>query len=171
MVKVLFLCMGNICRSPMAQGVLETLAERAGLTAPPRQLIVDSAGTSDYHIGEPPDPRAVRTAAEYGVEIGHLRARQIAPEDLVSFDYIVGMERSNLKRLEALFGKEAMRAAQADRRLLLSFAPDVPLDEVPDPYYGSEEDFHRCFDLIERGVAGLFAHIANAHFDGRVNLG
>ena len=96
------------------------------------------------------------------MEIGHLRARQIAPEDLTSFDYIIGMERSNLKRLQALFGEDAIRAARADQRLLLSFAPDVPLDEVPDPYYGSEEDF---------GVVGLFAHIANAHFDGRVNLG
>ncbi|GIX17587.1 MAG: protein-tyrosine-phosphatase [Rhodothalassiaceae bacterium] len=170
MVKVLFLCMGNICRSPMAHGVLATLAERAGLADGPRRLLVDSAGTSDYHIGEAPDPRAVEVAREYGVEIGHLRARQVTREDLADFDYIIGMERENLKRLKALVGPAAMETARAEQRLLLSFAPDVPLDEVPDPYYGSIEDFHRCFDLIERGVAGLFAHIARTHFDGAVSL-
>lgn len=170
MVKVLFICMGNICRSPMAHGILSTLAEQAGLAHADPPLIVDSAGTTDYHVGEPPDPRAIRTAGEYGVRIDHLRARQVTREDLDSFDHLIVMERANIARMTELFGQPLMDKAGERIRLLLSYAPDVPLDEVPDPYYGGEEDFHRCFDLLERGVVGLFAHIARTHYDGQVSL-
>ena len=125
---VLFVCMGNICRSPTAEGVFRAMAERAGQA---RHLRIDSAGTHDYHVGEPPDPRAIDTAFRRGYDLRKLRAREIAPRDFAGH---IG--------------------------LLLDFAPELGIREVPDPYYGGPEGFERILDLIEPASEALLAQIA-----------
>lgn len=151
MVKVLFICTGNICRSPTAHGLLRAHAAASGLTG---QIAVDSAGTHGYHTGEPPDRRSTATAWTHGIDLSDLRARQIAATDFTSFDIISVMERRHELALRKLCPD-----GFADRiSLLMRFAPNAPSLEVPDPYYG-EEGFETVFRMIESGVLGLLDHI------------
>lgn len=153
---VLFVCMGNICRSPTAEGVFRKLH---GELAPHIPLVIDSAGTHAYHIDEPPDPRSQAAARARGVDIGAHRGRQVGPEDFMTFDYVLAMDRGNLRRLEAL----RPRDARAELRLLLHYAKGLTLDEVPDPYYGGAGGFERVLDLVEAGSRGLIGEIMQRH--------
>jgi protein-tyrosine phosphatase len=140
--------MGNICRSPTAEGVVRAHVERAGLA---KEVEVDSAGTHAYHIGQPPDQRSQRVAASRGYELGHLRARRVTTADFLRFDYILAMDRDNLTML-----REACPTEEQHRLgLFLDHARNAEDDEVPDPYYGGPEGFERVLDLIEDGAAGL----------------
>jgi protein-tyrosine phosphatase len=152
-IGVLFVCMGNICRSPTAEGVFRTFAEREGLA---RRLRIDSAGTHDYHVGSRPDPRAIASALRRGYDIRKLRARQVEAKDFARFEWIVAMDKANLRHLEEL------RPADYGGHLglLLEFAPHLELTDVPDPYYGGAERFERMLDLIEPASAALLARIA-----------
>lgn len=146
-MKVLFVCLGNICRSPTAEGVLRAIAAR---DYPLLALRVDSAGTANYHVGEPPDRRTVAAARRRGYDLGALRARQVTTDDFMTFDHVLALDRANLAELERL------RPAEATARLglLLDYARDEGPD-VPDPYYGGTEDFERVLDLCEAGAHGL----------------
>jgi protein-tyrosine phosphatase len=157
LVNVLFVCLGNICRSPSAEAVFRALVEREGLAG---RIAVDSAGTGDWHIGKPPDPRAQKAARRRGFELSGLRARQAGPEDFRRFDYVLAMDRDNHADLADLCPPgEDHRLA-----LLLDFAPGIDLDDVPDPYYGGAEGFEQMLDLIEVASRGLLAHIRETHF-------
>ena len=151
-MRVLFVCLGNICRSPTAEGVLRALAARE---APELDLVVDSAGTAGYHVGEPPDPRTQQAAARRGYELGTLRARVIEPADFERFDLILAMDRENLKVLR----RRAPPQAHERLRLLLEFAPDATPADVPDPYYGGPNGFEEVLDLVEVAARGLLAHL------------
>ena len=156
MVRVLFVCMGNICRSPTAEGVFRDLVESQGLGA---RVAVDSAGTSDYHAGEPPDPRAQAAARGRSVEIGHQRARQATAEDFSHFDYVLAMDRTNLRTLAGLCppGKKHRL------HLFMDFCAGEGSGDVPDPYYGGVGGFERVLDLTEEGSRGLLDHIRANH--------
>lgn len=151
-LRVLFVCLGNICRSPTAEGVFRARAESAGLGD---AVEIDSAGTGDWHVGSPPDIRAQVAAFARGVDIQSLRARQVTSEDFDRFDLVLAMDRSNLAQLEQARPAEA----RADLRLFLSFAPAAPVAEVPDPYYGERDGFQDVLDLIEAASDGLIADI------------
>ncbi len=156
-VRILFVCLGNICRSPTAEGVFRTIAAReAGATA--RQLVVDSAGTADYHIGAPPDPRTIAAAARRGYDLSALRARQVDSADFRQFHLILAMDRANLRTLQRL----APARHQARVGLFLDYAPGLERREVPDPYYGGPEDFERVIDLVETASRGLLAALEGA---------
>ena len=149
-MKVLMVCLGNICRSPTAEGVLREIAARE---APELFSAIDSAGIADYHIGEPPDRRSVAVAATRGYDISALRARQVDPKDFAEFDLLLAMDRSNLAALRAQCPSSADRAKL---QLFLQYAPVAEgLIEVPDPYYGREADFDRVVDLCEIAARGL----------------
>ena len=150
---VLFVCTGNICRSPTAEAVFRHRAVESGLAD---KLVIDSAGTHGYHVGEPPDSRAIAAARARGVKMDDLRARRIAPEDFDTFDLILAMDsghRGILQRMDAQGGRPAKLS------LFLDFAPDSGLTDVPDPYYGGTGDFEHVLDLVENGVAGLLRHL------------
>ena len=150
MRSILFVCTGNICRSPTAEGVLRHKAAEAGLA-----LEIDSAGLAHYHIGDPPDGRAIRQAAAQGYDLSEQRARAVAPDDFERFDLLLGMDRGHVSGL----GRMAP-AGRAERvRLFLDFAPGLEGRDVPDPYYGGPEDYALALDLIERGVEGLLRHL------------
>ena len=159
MIRVLFVCLGNICRSPTAQGVFRARVARAGLA---HAIATDSAGTHDYHIGDPPDRRARAAAGRRGVDISDLRGRQATREDFTRFDYVLAMDRANFSHLARL----CPQGAESRLRLLLEFAPRAGLDEVPDPYYGGEAGFERVLDLAEAAAEGLLAHILSVHLAG-----
>ena len=144
--RILFVCMGNICRSPTAEGVTRALAEQRGL-----QFEFDSAGTHGYHIGKPPDARASAAAAKRGYDLSALKARQVNEFDFVRFDRILAMDRDNLELLR----KACPQEAAGKLGLFLEFAPRHGVDEVPDPYYGGPEGFEHVLDLIEDAAAGL----------------
>ena len=150
-VKVLFVCMGNICRSPTAHGVFEALVEAHGLGS---RIEVDSAGTHGYHVGTPPDPRAQATARARGVDLSAQRARRFESRDFLEFDYVIGMDRGNLADMLAI-KPDNPRARAA---LMLDFADACDESEVPDPYYG-DAGFERVYDLIDRSAQGLLAQI------------
>jgi protein-tyrosine phosphatase len=149
-VKVLFVCFGNICRSPTAEGVFRHLLAQE---APELRVEVDSAGTAGYHIGHPPDLRSQRAAHARGIDLSGLRARQVATEDFLRFDLILAMDRDNLETLEA------MRPAQsrAQVRLFLEYAPESGQIEVPDPYHGDARGFEEVLDLSVAASRGLIA--------------
>jgi protein-tyrosine phosphatase len=153
-VRVLFVCLGNICRSPTAEGVLRHLVMQE---APELQVEVDSAGTADYHIGEPPDLRSQRAAMRRGIDLGGLRARQVAPADFAHFDFILAMDRGNLRELEAMRPKDS----RARLQLFLQYAPEVGRLEVPDPYYGDAGGFEAVLDLTAAASRGLLAALQN----------
>jgi protein-tyrosine phosphatase len=150
--KVLLVCLGNICRSPTAEGVLRHLAAS---TAPELALEIDSAGTADYHIGAPPDPRSQRAAMARGIDISGLRARQVNSDDFKQFDLILAMDRENLKALEAL----ATAKPRATLKLFLDYAPQLKLRDVPDPYYGDASAFEKVLDLTSAASRGLLASL------------
>lgn len=152
MTSVLFVCMGNICRSPTAEGVFRNL--RAEL-APQLELSIDSAGTHAYHIGEPPDSRSQAAALIRGVDISSHRGRQVTAADFHTFDYVLAMDSANLKRLQALKPEDA----PAELKLLLDYAPQAVHKDVPDPYYGGSRGFEEVLDLVEAGGRGLMAEI------------
>ena len=152
MISVLFVCMGNICRSPTAEGVFCRLREEL---APGLELHIDSAGTHAYHIGEPPDARSQAAAQARGVDISGHRGRQVQVEDFHRFDYVLAMDAANLRRLQAL----RPHHARAELKLLLEYAPDAKHREVPDPYYGGAGGFEEVLDLVEQGGRGLLADI------------
>lgn len=150
--KILMVCMGNICRSPLAEAVTRQLAERAGIGA---RLLVDSAGTLAYHAGEAPDLRAQQAAARRGYELKGMRARRVTLDDFASFDLILAMDRDNLSAL-----KRACPGEFCDKLgLFMDHARDVPggavPSEIPDPYYGGPEGFERVLDLCEAAARGL----------------
>lgn len=151
-MRLLFICMGNICRSPTAEGVFRHVA---GLEAPGRHFSIDSAGTHDYHIGAPPDPRALAAAARRGIDLSGLRARQLIAEDFTRFDHLLVMDRQNLRDATRL----APPGAAGRLQLLLDYAPEQPLREVPDPYYGGGADFERVLDLATAAARGLLKQL------------
>src|SRR5215475_8496953 len=150
-MRVLFVCLGNICRSPTAEGVLRALAVRE---APELALEVDSAGTAGYHVGELPDPRTRQAAARRGYDLNALRARIVAPEDFERFDLILAMDRENLRVLK----RRAPSSAHPRLRLFLEFSPEAGPEDVPDPYYGGPNGFEQVLDLVEAAARGLLAH-------------
>ncbi|MFO1128619.1 MAG: low molecular weight protein-tyrosine-phosphatase [Rhodospirillales bacterium] len=149
---ILFVCLGNICRSPAAEGVFRQRAAEAGLA--PR-VFADSAGTSDWNLGRPPDRRSLAEAKRRGVSLGRLRARQVRADDFRRFHLILVMDRANLMALNSI----RPPGSPADLRLFLDFAPEAGRPDVPDPYHGGAGHFREMFDLIEAGVAGLIAHL------------
>lgn len=156
MVKVLFVCMGNICRSPTAHGVFRDLVQREGLAD---RIVIDSAGTHAYHVGEAPDRRAQETARRRGVDLSDLRARRAEPDDFHSFDYVLAMDQDNYQHLARI-----CPSGMHDRiRLYMDFAPEMRTREVPDPYYGGASGFEHVLDLVEAAAAGLLAEIRRRH--------
>jgi protein-tyrosine phosphatase len=146
--KVLFVCLGNICRSPTAEGVLRHLAAKE---APQLALEIDSAGTADYHIGAPPDPRSQRAALRRGIDISGLKARQVAADDFERFDLILAMDDENLRELRAIRPKDSRAAL----KLFLEYAPDLAPRHVPDPYYRDAAAFEAVLDLTTAASRGL----------------
>lgn len=151
MIKVLFVCLGNICRSPMAEGIFRDLVEQSHLS---EQVMVDSAGTHGYHMGEAPDPRAQDTAARWGIDITTLKGRQVQATDLNVYDYVLAMDAENLENLRRLPGGKGQRV-----RLFLEFATQTDTKEVPDPYYGGVGGFDRVYDLLQDAAQGLLVDI------------
>ena len=152
--KVLLLCLGNICRSPTAEGVLRARAQARGVLD---ILTIDSAGTAAYHTGEPPDPRSIEAALARGYDLRTLRARQLTDRDMHTFDEILAMDQSNLDALRTR--SQSMSTPQAETNLFLSYAPKRPEEEVPDPYYGGTNGFETVLDLCEAAADGwLDAH-------------
>jgi len=145
---VLFVCTGNICRSPTAEAVFRALVERAGLSD---AIAIDSAGTHDYQVGQPPDPRAIARAQRRGYMLGDRCARQIDFDDFDRFEWILAMDQDNLEKLEAM----RPRRFRGHLGLFLDFAPESGSLEVPDPYSGDATDFDRVLDLAEQGAAAL----------------
>ncbi len=148
MPRVLFVCLGNICRSPTAHGVFASQVAAAGLSD---SIGIDSAGTGGWHIGAAPDERATLTARSRGYDLSALRARQVAPEDFQRFELMLAMDDSNLQALRDM----APVSFTGHLGLFLDFHPDPPVREVPDPYYGGDDGFDHVLDLIEAASSGL----------------
>jgi protein-tyrosine phosphatase len=151
-VRVLFVCMGNICRSPTAEGVFRCLVHAEGLGD---RIHVESAGTHDYHVGRPPDARSQQAAAQRGYDLSAQRAQQVGPRHVGEFDYVLAMDDDNLAHLQRI-----APPGQRDKpRLFLDYAANHKGEEVPDPYHGSEDGFAQVLDLVEEGAQGLLADI------------
>ncbi|MCH9696478.1 MAG: low molecular weight phosphotyrosine protein phosphatase [Gammaproteobacteria bacterium] len=147
-VKILFVCLGNICRSPLAQGVFEKQAETASVL----ELIhIDSAGTHAYHIGELPDPRSMSIASTNNIDLSSQRARKVHETDFETFDYILAMDQDNYANLYA----DCPEQYRERLHLFLNFAPHLDLKDVPDPYYGGNFGFERVYDLVFEASEGL----------------
>jgi protein-tyrosine phosphatase len=149
--------MGNICRSPTAEGVFRNLVAGEALES---MVYTDSAGTHAFHVGSAPDKRAREAAARRGVDLSNLRARQVELEDFSEFDYLLAMDEDNLELLVQLSPEPGYRSKV---RLLLDFAPELGASEVPDPYYGGTSGFERVLDLVEIASKGLLTHIRREH--------
>jgi protein-tyrosine phosphatase len=149
--SVLFVCLGNICRSPLAEAVFRVEAERIGLDAE-----IDSAGTGDWHVGRPPDPRALAVAAKNGVDISHMRARQVSAKDFRRFRHIVALDAKNLANLRALQPADG----KAELSLLLDHAPGRRGEAVPDPYYSDDAVFDMTWRYVTEGARALARRLA-----------
>jgi protein-tyrosine phosphatase len=158
MVRVLFVCLGNICRSPLAQGVFEDVLRREELED---EVFVDSAGTGSWHVGSPPDDRAKRSAAARGLDLSAQRARRVSLADCEEFDYILTMDEQNYRTVASLCRGSAMV------RPFLDFAPHSPEREVPDPYGDGADAFERVLDLVEEASEGLLDDIRARHLTER----
>lgn len=156
-IRVLFVCLGNICRSPLAEGVFRHQVRDAGLES---EFVIDSAGTSGYHIGDAPDPRSSKVALQRGIRLAG-QSRRIERRDLDTFDYVIVMDRENQKAVQRLVSGagNARDGGAAEVRLLREFDEDAEEVDVPDPYYGGERGFETVHDIVERGCAGLLEHI------------
>lgn len=154
-MRILCVCLGNICRSPAAEGVLRALAARE---APRLALSIDSAGTGDYHLGEPPDARMLEAALRRGYDLSDLRARQVEPADFERFDLLLAMDRQNRAHLV----RQAPAARRERVRFFMEFAPGSGALEVPDPYYGGPADFEHVIDLLEAASRGLIATLQSS---------
>jgi protein-tyrosine phosphatase len=151
-VRICFVCMGNICRSPTAEGVMAKLLHGAGLTD---RVAIDSAGTGAWHVGELPDPRSRAAAKRRGVTLDH-PARQFTRRDFDRFDLVIAMDATNLRHLQLM----SEQRSTPELRLLRSFDPDAPPGaDIPDPYSGGNAGFEHVLDLCERACAGLLAHV------------
>ncbi len=156
-IKVLFICMGNICRSPTAEAVFRHYVESAGLAD---CISIDSAGTHDYHIGDPPDARAQRAAQQRGYDMSKLRGRQVGEDDFRRFDYVLAMDRTNLAILHRITPADS----DIQARLFLEYARHYTEREVPDPYYGGADGFEHVLDMVEDAAQGLLEEICRRHF-------
>jgi protein-tyrosine phosphatase len=152
-VKLLFVCLGNICRSPSAEGIMNHLIQQAGLEG---QILCDSAGTSGYHIHEPPDPRMTAAARRQGIPLGG-HSRKVESADFEGFDLILAMDRDNYRTLLA---RERTGRHHHKVRLMCDFCGRSPETEVPDPYYGGPDGFDRVIDLLLDACSGLLTHVA-----------
>ena len=159
MVSILFVCLGNICRSPTAEGVFRALCEREGILD---QCHIDSAGTAGWHAGKSPDPRAIAAAAQRGVDISSLRARQAIADDFDRFDFVLAMDSSNHDDLERLRSPD--QRGQLNR--FLEFAGSTAPVDVPDPYYGGDDGFEYVLDLIEEASTGFIQFLRS---EGRLS--
>lgn len=148
-ISVLFVCMGNICRSPTAEGVFRSLVEEAGLSD---RVEIDSAGTISHHAGNAPDQRAQEAAQKRGYDLSKQRARQVTSEDCERFEYVLAMDSDNLERLRSLCG-------DGTPRRFLEYASEASVQDVPDPYYGGGDGFERVLDLIEDASRGLLEDV------------
>jgi protein-tyrosine phosphatase len=162
-IGVLFVCTGNICRSPTAEGVFKAMAQREPLAT---ALEIDSAGTYDGYAGEPPSKLAVEAAARRGYDLTGLRARVLMPSDVARFDYVLAMDRGHLQILRRI----APRVVSQRPRLFMNFAPALAIDEVPDPWGGPRAGYERSLDLIEAGCTGLLKHLRLEEATGSVPL-
>ena len=148
MSRILFVCTGNICRSPTAEGVVKIIIKNNGMDS---LIKVDSAGTHGYHIGEPPDPRTCEAALRRGIDLSGLRARKVVPEDFERFDLLLAMDRDNL----ALLQRGTRSEHQAKLGLFMHYASHFDAEDVPDPYYGGEQGFELVLDMVEDAGQGL----------------
>ena len=154
-IKVLFVCMGNICRSPTAHGVFQALVDKHDLAA---AIQVESAGTHSYHVGNPPDARSQATARQRGVDLSGLTARRFVSADFTEFDYLLGMDNSNIADMRAIRPTDAPARLQ----LMLEYSQKFAESEVPDPYFG-DDGFELVFDMIDDASRGLLQHIRSEH--------
>jgi protein-tyrosine phosphatase len=157
MIKVLFVCLGNICRSPLAEAIFNHKIHNKGLDS---FFKSDSAGTSDFHIGELPDDRTIRCANHYGMSIKH-RGRQVNRVDFREFDYIIAMDNQNLQNLDKL----KIRYGFPDKTIYLmrDFVEEEKGQPVPDPYYGGEEEFHKIYDILDRAIEDFLQELKERH--------
>lgn len=150
--SILFVCTGNICRSPTAEAVAKTLAQKAE-----KSLVLDSAGTGDWHVGERPDPRAVQAAQTRGYDLSGMSARAVTDDDFIRFDHLVAMDEGHRRWLaEARSGRQL---PETKISLLMDWSVGLARTSIPDPYYGGETDFERVLDLIEKGCQGLVSRV------------
>lgn len=143
-------CLGNICRSPLAEGIFRQRAREMGI----EHVFVDSAGTSAYHVGEPPDPRSIAVAARHGIDIRSLRARQLAPDDGERFDWILVMDNQNLRTVQRM-----LPASHSKIHKLLRWHAPMNTPDVPDPYYGGEAGFEQVFQLLDAGCVAFIEQV------------
>lgn len=157
MIKVVFVCLGNICRSPLGEGILRHLVTQAGLSP---YIEIDSAGTGNWHVGSEPHHGSQQVARERGLDISDQRARQIRPEDLKAFDYVVAMDSQNLADILSLDP-----AGEASARIvrMMDFAPHLGTPDVPDPYFGGQEGFDVVYDMVEEACRALLERIVSEH--------
>jgi protein-tyrosine phosphatase len=153
-IKVLFVCMGNICRSPTAEGVFRHVIQQQGTAD---RFMVDSAGTHAYHVGEQPDRRAQQTARARGIDLAFIRARKVTRSDFAEFDYILAMDSDNYQNLLAICPAEY----EDKVRLFLDYATNSHEQDVPDPYYGGQQGFEHVFDLVEDASHGFHNNVMN----------
>ena len=154
-IKVLFVCMGNICRSPTAHGVFQALVDKHDLGA---AIQVESAGTHSYHVGNPPDARSQAAALQRGVDLSGLRARRFVSADFTEFNYLVGMDQANIADMRAI----RPEVTSARLQLMLEYSQQFSQLEVPDPYFG-DDGFELVFDMIDDAALGLLRQIRNEH--------
>jgi len=150
-ISVLFVCLGNICRSPLAEGVFAALLDEEGIG---ERFTVDSAGTGSWHVGDPADPRSAAVARAHGIELVG-RARRVTPTDLEEFDWVIAMDGSNLRSLEAMTGP----ATRAKLSLLREFDDEADDEDVPDPYYGGPSGFDVVYDIVDRSCRNLLGQL------------
>jgi len=152
MINILFVCMGNICRSPSAEGFFATALQKSDYRD---QVSIDSAGTHGYHVGHAPDSRAVETASSFGVDIGHLRARKVSASDFDNYDLIIAMDHDNLKDLLRI----QPAGSKASLKMMMQYHPEAHTTEVPDPYYGGMDGFNYMCTLLESATQGLLKEV------------